>query len=224
MLRTLKNSATFFREFRQRFQTTGSIAPSSRFLASAMTRYLKQRGDEPVRVLEVGPGTGAFTTSIIRQLKPGDTFDLVELNEAFVEVLNNRFATEETWKAAAPFSQVHPVPLQEFNPPENYDFIISGLPHVNFPSDLVKSIMDRYFELLKPDGKLSYFEYMFIRPIRGVITPGAEGKRIAEINDIVRSRFTSDRIRRDSVFLNIPPAWSQHFMSGSPGQGDGVAD
>ena len=211
MLRSIKNSATFFRQFFQTFQTTGSIAPSSRFLAAAMTRYLKQRGDEPIRVLEVGPGTGAFTTTILRQLRPGDTFDLVELNDAFVQVLRQRFDTEETWKAMAGDSTIHAVPLQEFDPPDRYDFIISGLPHVNFPVDLVQSIMDRYFELLKPDGKLSYFEYMFVRPIRGAVTPGKEGQRIRGINEVVRSRFASNRIHRDSVFLNIPPAWSQHF-------------
>lgn len=212
MLRSLRNSATFFRQFFQTFQTTGSIAPSSRFLASAMTRYLKQRNDEPIRVLEVGPGTGAFTTSIIRNLRAGDTFDLVELNDAFVQVLQQRFESEPAWKAAADFSTIHAIPLQDFDPPEKYDFIISGLPHVNFPADLVQSIMDRYFELLKPDGKLSYFEYMFVRPIRGAVTPGQEGTRIRAINDVVRARFSSNRIKRDSVILNIPPAWSQHFV------------
>ena len=39
----LREYRTFFRQFRQQFETTGAIAPSSRFLARAMARPLQQR-------------------------------------------------------------------------------------------------------------------------------------------------------------------------------------
>ena len=94
MLRSLKNQAAFFRQFRERFETTGSIAPSSRFLAKSMVRFLAKRGTESIRVLEIGPGTGPVTEKIIPLLQPGDKFDLVELNESFVTILKERFATD----------------------------------------------------------------------------------------------------------------------------------
>ena len=53
----------FFRQFRETFETTGAVAPSSRFLAKALTEPLSQRKG-PVRVLEVGPGT-AFTAEVL---------------------------------------------------------------------------------------------------------------------------------------------------------------
>jgi phosphatidylethanolamine/phosphatidyl-N-methylethanolamine N-methyltransferase len=59
----------FFRQYRHRFQTTGAVAPSSRFLARALARPLQQHAG-PCRVLEVGPGTGAVTRRIARLLKP----------------------------------------------------------------------------------------------------------------------------------------------------------
>ena len=81
MFSALKNQIAFFRQFRQRFETTGAIAPSSRFLARSMTSYLAARDPAiPLRVLEIGPGTGPVTNSIVQHLRPQDVFDMVELN------------------------------------------------------------------------------------------------------------------------------------------------
>ncbi len=69
----MRDHLTFFREFRQRFKTTGAIAPSSRFLASAMTgpmkKVLRRADAPPQRILEIGPGTGAVTRSIVKLLR-----------------------------------------------------------------------------------------------------------------------------------------------------------
>lgn len=211
MLRAFKNNLTFFREFRQRFQTTGAIAPSSRFLANSMTRFLRDRGDEAIRVLEIGPGTGPITEKIVPLLRTGDRFDLVELNETFVTVLNERFRNDDAWRGAAPFSDIHQLPLQEYQPEEKYDFVISGLPLNNFPADLVESITASYFQLLKPGGVLSYFEYMYVRPVRKVVSRGDERIRIAKIDDVMQGHCDQHRIRRDSIWFNLPPAWVQHL-------------
>ena len=214
MLRTLRNNLAFFRQFRQRFETTGAIAPSSRFLAKSMTRFLAARDDNPVRVLEIGPGTGPVTEKIIPLLKTGDRFDLVELNESFVEILNERFQKGGDWNRVQEFTEVHQLPVQEFQPDEKYDFVISGLPLNNFPADLVEAISNHYFELLKPTGVLSYFEYMYVRPIRKVVTGGDEKTRITRIDDIMAAHCAKRRIARDNILINIPPAWVQH-LSGS---------
>lgn len=216
MLQTVKNNLAFFRQFRQRFETTGAIAPSSRFLAKSMTHFLAQRGTEPVRVLEIGPGTGPVTDRIVRLLRPGDRFDLVELNESFVEILNNRFQSDPVWTAVAGLSEIHQQPVQEFAPDEKYDFVISGLPLNNFPADLVETISNAYFELLKPGGVLSYFEYMYVRPARKVVTRGPEKVRISRIDEIMQRHCDRHRIQRDSIWLNIPPAWVQHLRLAEP--------
>jgi len=214
MFRTISNNLAFFGQFRQRFETTGAIAPSSQFLARSMTRFLAKRGSAPVRVLEIGPGTGPVTQRIIPLLADGDRFDIVELNESFVEILNTRFQTDELWKKAAHYSRIHQLPLQDFHADEKYDFVISGLPLNNFPADLVDSIADTYFKLLKPDGVLSYFEYMYVRPIRKVVTRGDEKVRITRIDDTMAAHCANHRIARDNIFVNIPPAWVQHLAGG----------
>ena len=213
----LREYLTFFREFRQRFETTGAIAPSSRFLARAITRYLRQRqSDQPVRVLEIGPGTGAFTNTIVRHLQDGDRFDLVELNESFADHLRQRFATEPTWHRVADFSEVHVQPLQEFQSDAPYDFVISGLPLNNFPVDLVRDIFEHYFRHLAPNGVLSYFEYQFVRTLRTRIGSASERARMQAIEDIMSDHCHDHRIRRDWVFANLPPAWAQHLRRQTP--------
>ena len=208
----LQNQLAFFRQFRQRFETTGSVLPSSRSLARSMTRFLARRDrSQPVRVLEIGPGTGPVTDEIVKLLGPQDAFDLVELNEEFVRILNDRFATEPNWKAVRDQSRIHQLPLQEFTSAEPYDFAISGLPLNNFSTGLVQELTGCYLRLLKPGGRLSYFEYMFVRPIRKRVTRGDDRIRIVEIDRIMQAMCDEHRIKRDSVFLNVPPAWVQHL-------------
>src|SRR5271154_6579896 len=88
----------FYQEFRGAYRNTGSILPSSRGLARALVAPFRQR-KQPARVLEVGPGTGAVTAEILRQLRPGDQLDMVEINPHFVAVLHRRFETEPLWRA-----------------------------------------------------------------------------------------------------------------------------
>lgn len=212
MTQFLKDHWEFWRQFRQRFETTGAIAPSSRFLARAMTGPMARR-DRPGRILEIGPGTGAVTQRIVRLLRPEDRFDLVELNETFAGLLRDRFANEPTYRAAADRSQVHVCPIQEFAATEPYDIIISGLPLNNFPADLVRSIFETYFKLLAPGGTLSYFEYMYVRPMRKLVANPTEKARLTELDRIANDYLSKYRIDRSWVFVNLPPAWVQHLRT-----------
>ena len=213
MLKVVRNQLIFLSQFGRRYETTGSIIASSRFLAKAVTRYLAQRYEHPVCVLECGPGTGPFTDDIVRHLRRGDRFDLVELNEAFVDVLRGRFETEAPWQAVKDITQIHQCPLQEFRAEQSYDFIISGLPLLNFRADVVETIMQTYFRLLKPGGMLSYFEYMYMRPVRRSLPWGSGARRVREVNAVLQKHFRESRIGTDTVLLNVPPAWVQHFQS-----------
>ena len=113
MKQALADHLAFFTQFRETFMTTGAIAPSSRFLARAMTAPLARRTG-PIRVLEIGPGTGAVTDHLVRLLQPDDQFDLVELNPKFVEILQDRFGSQAHYQHVAHCSKVHQLPLQDF--------------------------------------------------------------------------------------------------------------
>ena len=206
----LKDYWEFLRQYREQFETTGAVAPSSRFLAKAMTIPMAQR-DDVIRVLEVGPGTGAVTKRVVQLLKPNDVFDLVELNETFAEMLRQRFDKDAKYRAVAERSTVHVCPIQEFKADQPYDIIISGLPLNNFPSELVRQIFQRFFELLAPGGTLSYFEYMYIRPLRKLVSAAPEKKRLTELDNIANEYLDKYRIDQSWVFVNVPPAWVQHL-------------
>src|SRR5437773_2246711 len=87
----------FYRQFRAQYHTTGSILPSSRALARALTRPMRQMRT-PRRILEVGAGTGAVTAEIVRQMRPDDQFDIVEINGDFVAFLERRFREEPDFR------------------------------------------------------------------------------------------------------------------------------
>lgn len=206
----------FFRQFRQRFETTGAILPSSRFLARAMTAPLRQRNG-PARILEVGPGTGAITRQIVRLLQPADHFDLVEINDRFAALLHQRFESDRHFQRVKERSAIHHCPLQEFESEQPYDFIISGLPLNNFSPALVQEIFDSFFRLLSPDGVLSYFEYMFVRSLRKRIGRRTKRDKLRQLDELLNRYLRDHRFRRDWVFLNIPPAWVQHLRDNNEG-------
>jgi phospholipid N-methyltransferase len=212
----MRDHLTFFQQFRQRFKTTGAIAPSSRFLASAMAgpmrKILGGPDEPPKRILEIGPGTGAVTRSIVKLIRPHDRFDLVELNETFANLLNQRFETHRDYQKISGQSQVHMLPLQEFTAEAPYDFIISGLPLNNFSSDMVREIFECYFRLLAPGGTLSYFEYMYVRSIRKRVGPAEEKQRMKSLDEIIAPYLKQHRIRQSWVLINLPPAWVQHLQ------------
>ena len=204
----------FFRQYRRRFQTTGAVAPSSRFLARALARPLQQHS-APCRVLEVGPGTGAVTRRIVMLLKPDDWLDLVELNETFVAVLNHRFEHDPVFRRVSERSQIYQVPIQEYRAAQSYDYIVSGLPLNNFPPELVREIFGVFFRLLAPGGVLSYFEYMYMRPFRKAVSNRDGRARLRELEGVLREYLGRHRFRRDWVFVNFPPAWVQHLRRDS---------
>lgn len=165
----------------------------------------------PLRILEVGPGTGAITRRLVRLLRPEDRFDLVEINETFAAMLTHSFETDSDYRRVAEQSQLHVCPLQEFQSDVEYDFIISSLPLNNFSAELVREIFDAYVRLLSPDGILSYFEYMFMRPMRCKIGREKSRKQICGTNLVIAPYLRDHRIQRNWVFANVPPAWVQHL-------------
>lgn len=190
---------------------TGSVLPSSRFLARAMTGRL--RGvRRPARILEVGPGTGALTREIVRYLQPGDTLDLVEINAQFVQVLEARLRSDWPFRRVRRQVEIIHAPLQSIRdgrPP--YDVAISALPLNNFPPALVTELFDVFAHVMSPSGVLSYFEYIAVRRLRSRWTIGAERTRLAQLDTILRNNLARYQFRQDAVLVNFPPAWVHHL-------------
>jgi len=183
----------------------GAIFPSGARLARALTRPMRSTM-KPKRVLEVGPGTGPVTRAILAELSDGDSFTLVEVNEAFARQLEQ--------KLLAPFRAAHPnitvklinKPIQDAGLTGEFNFIICGVPFNNFPPALVRSIFRVMLSVLSKDGDLTFFEYLGMRPLR-IISSSKKGRKnvrsLSAINEVLKKRYHGDRIK---VFRNIPPA------------------
>ena len=207
MRRALQDHLEFFTQFRRQFQTTGAIAPSGRALANALCKPLRDRPG-PRRILEIGPGTGAVTEHIVSRLQPGDELDLVEINEAFADGLRRRLATR--WQQAAAQTRVHHASLDAFDGGP-YDIVISGLPFNNFPTELVTQLLDRSLDLLTDDGMLSFFEYLYVRPLRSRLGRRPDRLRLTRIDRRLARRYNSHDGTLDRVLVNIPPACVRHL-------------
>ncbi len=203
----------FFRQFRGQYFTTGSILPSSRALARALAAPLR-RSRPPRTILEVGPGTGAVTAEILRLLRPGDQLDIVEINAHFVALLERRFAQEPLFQRRRQQVRLMHLPLQEVAGEARYDFMISGLPLNNFPVALVRDIFACYQRLLKPDGILSYFEYLWIRPVKKMFVGPKVRRRLHVLTRLLERRIRAYQVGEERVFFNVPPAVARHFRFG----------
>lgn len=204
------NYRLFWQEFRRTFESTGAIAPSGRSLCRALARYVAGTG-QPRRILEVGPGTGVVTDAIIFQMGPRDTLDVVELNERFVDALRQRLADDPNWQRSADRIRIHHLPIEELEVAEPFDAIVSGLPFNNFPVTLVQSILTHLEKLAAPGATLSFFEYVAIRRIKGVVCKKPERDRLNGIGRVLDDAFARRQFRQECVMANVPPAWVHHL-------------
>jgi phospholipid N-methyltransferase len=222
-MRFLAECGSFFREFRRNFTTTGSILPSSRFLARALASELRRpRGS--AAILEVGPGTGSVTREILAYLQPDDRLDLVEINERFVALLQQRFATEPHFSCRRRQVQVIHASVERLVGEATYDFIISGLPLNNFPEEQVREIFQTFARLLKPGGLLTYFEYVLIRQLKSPFVSRQERHRLDRVGQVVGRYIRDYQVRRQQILINVPPATVRHLClkptelaTGTPG-------
>lgn len=129
----------------------GAVAPSSRCLAKAITQGLSGK-DGPV--LELGPGTGVFTTAILdRGVRPNHVAAL-EIGDTFADQLASKFPDIIVVRADATLiKQNMPFKLG------SVQTVICGLPLLSMPRGKVQQILAGSFDCLKPCGEFRLFTY-----------------------------------------------------------------
>ncbi len=208
----MRQHVRFLREYLSAPSSVGAVSPSSESLARALAEPYAAAA-KPASVLEVGAGTGAVTRHLGRILRPTDQLDICELSSAFVDVLNAEVLSDPTFDRARNESRVRLIAgrVQDLPGEHVYDFIISGLPLTAFSPADVDSVLATLRRLLKPDGVLSYFEYVGLRRLSRWLTPGGKRARIRDVSrrldDLIRSHQTHRRL----VLANFPPAHARHL-------------
>ena len=217
---------TFVAEFFRRSHTTGAVLPSGPSLCRALATYIdatpdergvprRETADESAtrvrrRVLEVGPGTGCVTREIARRLGPGDTLELIECNPTFVASLHQMLETDPILRTVAGRVRIHECYLQEHKSDGQYDRIVSGLPLNNFSAELVADILAQFRRLALPNGTVSWFEYIAIRRMKGVVSFGVDRARLRGITASLEKVLHPHEFRRQAIIANVPPAWVHH--------------
>lgn len=141
----------FFQAWLKSPLRVAAIAPSSRALASLITSEISPKTGP---VIELGPGTGAFTRALIARGVRQQDLALIEFGSEFVAALQRQFPDADTiWMDAA---RLRTVNLFGGRPA---GAVVSGLPLLSMPKRKVIAILSSAFRHMRPDGAFYQFTY-----------------------------------------------------------------
>lgn len=148
---TFADAFGFFRAWLGNPLRVAAMVPSGRALSSLITSEISA-GTGPV--VELGPGTGAFTRALIARGVAQENLALIEYGSEFAVKLHHRFPRARTlWMDA---SRLKSVELFGGTPA---GAVVSGLPVLSMPPRKVIAILDGAFAKLRPDGAFYQFTY-----------------------------------------------------------------
>jgi phosphatidylethanolamine/phosphatidyl-N-methylethanolamine N-methyltransferase len=182
--------AIFLREFLRAPGRIGAVAPSSHSLAEAVIAPIPH-GGHPV-VVELGPGTGAFTKVIQSRLAGRGRHLAIEINQRLAHLLMARHPAVEVITGDATSAPA----LLAAHGIAAADVVVSGLPWLAFPHATKQAGLDAVASILNANGAFTTFGYGLTRP-----TPPARRFR-----QLLQQRFEEVVIGR-TVIANLPPAF-----------------
>ncbi|NNU36032.1 phospholipid methyltransferase [Rhizobium sophorae] len=141
----------FFRAWLSEPLRVAAVIPSGRALSALM---VSEVSPEMGPVIELGPGTGAFTRALIAKGITEENLALIEYGSDFAAKLNLYFPRAKIFRMDA--AKLHDVVL--FNG-VRAGAVISGLPLLSMPPRKVLSILDGAFAHLRADGAFYQFTY-----------------------------------------------------------------
>lgn len=177
---------------------TASVVPSSRFLASALTKPIDFK--QARVILELGPGTGPVTKAILQRMRPDAKLLAVEINPAFVEHL--RLACPDPRLIAACGSATDLRALFSANRLGPADAVVSSLGLTSMEPHVRTAIVRQIGECLSPVGLMTQFQYT--HAYAGHLD--VEKMRFNSFNELRFLRRSFRSVQVGHVFLNLPPA------------------
>ena len=173
----------FFKVAVKNLKTSGTIAPSSRFLAKKMVKNIDFSSSKVL--VELGPGNGAITHQILKKLAPDSQLICFEVNDEFynhLKMINHPQLT--VLKASAEHIDVE---LEKLGHTKACH-IVSSLPLTIIPKDISHSILENSLKSLVKNGTFVQYQYS--------LTYYKHLKQVFK-----------ESISLDFEVLNIPPAF-----------------
>ena len=181
--RGLPDSARFLKALIVEPRLTGAVAPSGRALARAMAAAA---GPPPHGlIVELGPGTGPVTRSLIETGVARERLALVEYDPGFCRLLRERFAPAmiiqgDAYDLPRTLAELAGQPIGA---------VVSSLPLLNQPPERREKLIGDAFALMGPSGLFVQFTYGLQSPIPP---------------EVCADRYVAVRSR--PILLNLPPA------------------
>ncbi|PWE30680.1 methyltransferase type 12 [Maritimibacter sp. 55A14] len=184
----VKELALFLGEMIRNPGDVRAIGPSSGAAARRMTLGLE--GTEGP-VVEIGPGTGAFTRAILKRGVAPERLTLLETSERFCEELTHTF----------PGVSVLNRPAQDIGDLglTGVAAVISGVPLLARPQ-LQRELLGKAFSVMRPEG---FFTQITYSP-REIVSAERRAELGLEVEDL------------GMVWANLPPAQVYRFRAARP--------
>lgn len=199
----------FFRTALHNLNTVGSVVPLSDATARTITKhiitYAQQLKQSPMRVLELGAGTGTLSTQIIQGLENTTLpyhIDLIELLPEYADLLQKKFKHN-------PNVSVFNSDARAFEPPYKYQIIISTLPFNAFGFDYqtVEEIFKKIVDISEPGALLLWVEYAAIPTFLRLFSMGQTRVNFTKKQDFLTHFKNEHETHQELIFWNIPPTW-----------------
>jgi phosphatidylethanolamine/phosphatidyl-N-methylethanolamine N-methyltransferase len=155
-------TALFLKRWLRRPFAVGAVVPSGRLLAEAMARttFAEMKGREG-HVIELGAGTGEVTKALLAAGIPADRLALVERDPELASFLRRHFSGPRIVEGdAARLTRI----LSEQGI-GSVSAVVSSLPLLSLPADIVRGIVEGVFDALPRGGALVQFTYGPAQPV-----------------------------------------------------------
>lgn len=172
----------FLGEFFRNAGRTGSVTPSSPALIRQMVKPVDFR--QAKLIIELGPGTGPITKSILKHMRKDATLLVFETNSAFCADLEK--IKDKRMRVINDSAEKIQHYLDEYNL-DKADCVISSIPLTVLPVKIRMRILSEAKSVLKPGGVFTQFHY-------------------SRVNEKVLRKFFPN-LRISFTPLNIPPAF-----------------
>lgn len=145
----------FLGAFLRNRRHTGSVVPSSRFLAKRMVDAVGPLADDDFLV-ELGPGTGVFTKRLA-EMYPSNRILAIELHKGMAESLSSRFPKLHVVCGCASKLPEHCRNLGLH--PNRIHAVVSGLPMLSLPVAARERIFQTLCDTLPSGARYVQFTY-----------------------------------------------------------------
>lgn len=143
--------ASFFLSWLANPRRVGAVAPSSDSLARLITSEITPSTGP---IMELGPGTGAFTLKLLEKGVRPEDLTLIEYGSEFATILQHRFpGVRIVWMDAGKLASMNVAEEGSMGA------IVSGLPLLTMPTKKVVSIVSGALRYLRPNGAFYQFTY-----------------------------------------------------------------